>query len=135
MASVLRIPVDDEVAIEVFEVPAAPRFAALWPLAAHGALATWFVHGSGIEASVSALRAAVDQVGALPRARCFHVLLDEKSKRSVGSLCEKLGLFDDRHALAIPPERPTRRPRRCASCSRDCFRRAGEPASRAARLR
>ncbi len=107
VASILRIPVDDEVAIEVFEMPAAPRFAPVWPIAAHGALATLFVHGSGIEASVAALRAAVEQVSALPRARCFHVLLDEKSKRTVGALCEKLGLFDDRHALAVSPERPS----------------------------
>jgi len=108
VASMLRIPVDDEVAIEVFEMPAEPRFAALWPLAVHGALATWFVHGSGVEASVSALRAAIDQVGAMPRARCFHLLLAEKDKdkSGIGSLCEKLGLFDDRHALAISAERP-----------------------------
>jgi CheY-like chemotaxis protein len=104
----LRIPVDDEVAIEVFEVPAAPRYAPVWALAAHGALATWFVHGSGVEASVAALRAAAEQVGALPRARCFHVLLEEKDRepRGVAALCEKLGLFDDRHALALPPEQP-----------------------------
>jgi CheY-like chemotaxis protein len=106
LATVLRIPVDDEVAIEVFEVPAAARFAPVWPVAAHGALASLFVHGSGIEASVAALRLAVDHVSALPRARCFHVLLDEKSKRSLGALCEKLGLFDDRHAFAVAPERP-----------------------------
>jgi CheY-like chemotaxis protein len=106
VASLLRIPVEDEVGIEVFEVPAEPRFAALWPVAAHGALATCFVHGSGIEESVAALRAAVDQIGAMPRARCFHVLIDEKGKRSVGALCEKLGVFDDRHALAVPPDRP-----------------------------
>jgi CheY-like chemotaxis protein len=106
VASLLRVPVDDEVAIEICEVPTTPRYAALWPLAAHGALATVFVHGSGIDASVAALRQAVDQVSALPRARCFHVLLDEKNKRSVGALCEKLGLFDDRHALVVSPERP-----------------------------
>ncbi len=108
VASMLRIPVDDEVAIEVFAMPAESRFAALWPLAAHGALATWFVHGSGVEASVSALRAAIDQVGAMPRARCFHLLLAEKDKdkSGIGSLCEKLGLFDDRHALAISADRP-----------------------------
>lgn len=103
---ILRIPVDDEVAIEVFEMPAAPRFAPIWPIAAHGALAVLFVHASGIEASVAALRPAVDQIGSMPRARCFHVLLDEKSQSAIGSLCEKLGLFDDRHALAIAPERP-----------------------------
>ena len=110
IAPVLRIPVDDDVAIEVFEVPSAPRFASVWPVAAHGALATLFVHGGGIDASVAALRLAVDQVGALPRARCFHVLLDEKSKRSVGALCEKLGLFDDRHAFAVSPEQPDQAP-------------------------
>jgi hypothetical protein len=110
LAPVLRIPVDDEVAIEVFEVPAATRFAPVWPVAAHGALASLFVHGSGIEASVAALRPAVEQVSALPRARCFHVLLDEKSKKSVGALCEKLGLFDDRHAFAVSPERPDQAP-------------------------
>jgi CheY-like chemotaxis protein len=110
IAPVLRIPVDDDVAIEVVEVPAAPRFASLWPLAAHGALANVFVHGGGIEASVAALRLAADQVAALPRSRCFHVLLDEKSKRSVGALCEKLGLFDDRHAFALAPEKPDEAP-------------------------
>jgi CheY-like chemotaxis protein len=110
IAPVVRVPVDEEVAIEVFEVPAAPRFAPAWPIAAHGALATLFVHGGAIEASVAALRLAVDQVSALPRARCFHVLLDEKSKRSVGTLCEKLGLFDDRHAFAVSPERPDQAP-------------------------
>jgi len=106
IATVLRIPVDEEVAIEVIEVPAAPRFAPLWPLAVHGALASWFAHGAGLEASVAALRAAVDQIAALPRSRGFHVLLDEKGKRGVGALCEKLGVFDDRHALAVPPDRP-----------------------------
>jgi CheY-like chemotaxis protein len=110
IAPVVRVPVDEEVAIELFEVPAAPRYAAIWPVAAHGALATLFVHGGGIDASVAALRLAVEQVGALPRARCFHVLLDEKSKKSVGALCEKLGLFDDRHAFAISPERPDQAP-------------------------
>src|SRR5262245_10265203 len=106
VAPVVRIPVDDEVSIEVFEVPSAPRFAALWPLAAHGALAAWFVHGSAIDESVAALRAAVEQIGALPRARAFHVLLDEKGKRGIGALCEKLGVFDDRHTIAVPPDRP-----------------------------
>jgi hypothetical protein len=110
IAPVARVPVDEEVAIELFEVPAAPRFASIWPIAAHGALATLFVHGGAIEASVAALRLAVDQVSALPRARCFHVLLDEKSKKSVGTLCEKLGLFDDRHAFAVSPEQPDQAP-------------------------
>src|SRR5262249_46341021 len=106
VSPVLRIPVDGDVAIELISVPADPRFAPLWPLAAHGALAVWFAHGGGVERSVAALHAAAEQVAAMPRMRCFHVLLDEKGRNRLGSLCEKLGLFDDRNALAISPEHP-----------------------------
>ena len=134
VAVALRIPVDDEVGDRtVRDAVRRPRFAAVWPLAAHGALATWFVHGSGVEASVSALRAAIDQVGALPRARCFHLLLDEKDRDGDRMLCEKLGLFDDRHALAISAERASGRPALRDLLTRCCHR-AGD-SRRAARIR
>jgi hypothetical protein len=102
----LRIPVDGEAAIELIEVPSAARFAPAWPIAVHGALAALFVHAGGVAASVDALRGAVEQVSALPRARCFHLLLDEKGPRGIAELCERLALFDDRNALAISPENP-----------------------------
>jgi hypothetical protein len=102
----LRIPVDDEVSIEVIEAPSAPRFAAAWPLAVHGALAALFVHAGGLEASVDALRGAIEQIGALPRARSFHLVLDEKGPEAIAQLCERLALFDDRNVLAVSPENP-----------------------------
>jgi len=102
----LRIAVDEDVAIELFEVPADARFAPIWPIAAHGALATLFVHSGGIDASVAALRAAIEEVGALPRSRCFHLLLEKTDPRAVGALSERLALFDDRSVLAVSPERP-----------------------------
>ena len=70
------------------------------------ALAALFVHGSGIEMSVDALRRAIEQVGALPRARCFHLLLDEKGSENVAALCGRLALFDDRNVLAVSPDHP-----------------------------
>jgi CheY-like chemotaxis protein len=108
VAPLLRIPVDDDVAIEVVDVSTAPRFAPVWALAAHGALAIWFVHGGSLDASVAALRDASELATGLPHARCFHVRLEEKDgdRRGVAALCEKLGLFDERHALALCAERP-----------------------------
>jgi CheY-like chemotaxis protein len=102
----LRIAVDEEVAIELIEVPAAARFAPVWPIAAHGALATIFVHGGGVDASVAALRPAIDEIAALPRTRCFHLLVEEKDPQAVRTLCERLALYDDRSVLVVSPERP-----------------------------
>ncbi len=102
----LRIAVDEDIAIELFEVPADARFAPIWPIAAHGALATLFVHAGGIDASVAALRRAIEEVGALPRSRGFHLLLEKANPRAVAALSERLALFDDRSVLAVSPERP-----------------------------
>ena len=102
----LRVPVDEDVAIELYEVPRDPRFAAIWPIAAHGALAVLFVHGGDIEASAAALRVAIEEIGALPRARCFHLLLDEKDPGAVAALAERLALFDDRNVLAVSSDVP-----------------------------
>jgi Domain of unknown function (DUF4388) len=102
----LRIPVDEEVGLEVIEAPSAARYAPVWPIAVHGALAVLFVHAGGIDASVDALRGAAEQVAALPRARCCHLLLDEKGPHAIAELCERLALFDDRNVLAVAPENP-----------------------------
>jgi len=102
----LRLPVDEEIAIELFDVPPSSRFAPVWPLAAHGALATLFLHGGPVEASIGALRASIDEMTGLPRARCFHLLLEGKDRSRVDTLCERLGLFDDRCVLAVAQEHP-----------------------------
>jgi CheY-like chemotaxis protein len=104
--SIARLPVDDELGIELIGAPAAQRFAPVWPLAAHGALATLFVHCGSPAQSVEALRPAFDTVCALPRARSFHLLLQEKAREEpVLALCERLSLFDDRSVFALSPER------------------------------
>ncbi|MEM7411036.1 MAG: DUF4388 domain-containing protein [Myxococcota bacterium] len=100
----LRVPVDGDVAIEFFEVPASSDFAAVWPIAQHGALATVFVHGAGLETSLDALREAVEVFGGAPRARSFHLLLDEKDPATVDQLCERVGLLDDRHVVQARDE-------------------------------
>ncbi len=104
--SVLRIPVDDEIALEITVVPAAERWAAVWPLAVHGALATIFVHGEDIDASLPALRAAIGTVAMAPWTRSLHIVLEGKREDGTGRrggdvLCERLGLFDDRGVVAI----------------------------------
>ena len=97
---------DDELAIELIEAPVAQEFAPVWPLAAHGAIATLFVHSGPPAQSVDALRPAFNAVCALPRTRSFHLLLQEKAREeSVLALCERLSLFDDRSVFALAPER------------------------------
>jgi hypothetical protein len=100
--------VDDELGIELIGAPVAQHFAPVWPLAAHGAMATLFVHSGSPAQSVEALRPAFNAVCALPRVRSFHLLLQEKAcEESVLALCERLSLFDDRSVFALSPERGT----------------------------
>jgi CheY-like chemotaxis protein len=103
---ILRIAADEDLALEWFGVPPDRRWAPAWPLAAHGALATIFVHGSGVDSSVDVLRDAVSALDERPWARALHVVLEEKDPAEIQTLCERLGLFDDRCVVAVPPERP-----------------------------
>ncbi|MDH3519717.1 MAG: DUF4388 domain-containing protein [Myxococcales bacterium] len=103
---VARLPVDEEIGLELIEAPSARRFAPIWPLAAHGAVATVFVHSGSPAHSVEALRGAINQVCTLPRARVFHLLLQDKEREErVQALCERLSLFDDRSVFALSPEK------------------------------
>jgi hypothetical protein len=98
-----RLAVDDETAIEWVLAPASPRFAPVWALAAHGALAVVFLHSAPIDSSVEALRPAIDAIRQLPRVRPLHVLLlDKPDDGSVAEVCEALSLFDDRSVVEIP---------------------------------
>ena len=107
----LRIPVDDEVAIEVFEVPAAPRFAPIWPLAAHGALAVLFVHG---ERDRGVGRRAARRGGSGGR-DAARALLPRAARREEPA----------RDRIAVREARPVRRPPR----ARDRRRSAGRGAT------
>ena len=109
--SAFRIPLDADTSIEIITVPAGERWAPIWPLAMHGALATVFVHGDDLEHSVAALRRAIGTVASAPWTRPLHLVAEGKreangDRSATEELCERLGLFDDRSILAIAPEGP-----------------------------
>ena len=106
--TIARLPVDDELGIELIEAPSAKGFAPIWPMAAHGAIATLFVHSGVPSQSVDALRPAFNTICQIPRARPFHLILQDKDREAdVQALCERLSLFDDRSVFAISPEQGT----------------------------
>jgi DNA-binding response OmpR family regulator len=68
-----RLVVDEQVGIDLVHCPADPRFAPLWPLAAHGALAGLLLLGVPAGRSAAALRPAARALAAAPRARLLAV--------------------------------------------------------------
>jgi len=98
-----RIAVDDEVGIEFVEVPADPRFSALWPLAGHGAIGILMVLTGPVTAALEAARPVFEALRALPRARIFHLLLlDKDTGVEADALRENLSVFDDSSLFLIP---------------------------------
>jgi len=91
-----RLDLDDDFGIEWLAVSADPRFAPIWPLAAHGALALVLLHAGRARESAAALRAAQSCFAELPGARVVHLLLQEKGEPSADELCEDLGLAEAR---------------------------------------
>jgi CheY-like chemotaxis protein len=104
-----RTPVDDEIGIEWIGVPASRRYAPVWPLAAHGALATLVLHADPIEQSIGALRPALAAIGARPRTRLIHLIVREKDPALHGDVvCESPALFEERPVVTLPIEQPER---------------------------
>ena len=75
LAPLARLAVDEQVGLDIVHCPADPRFAALWPLAAHGALACLLLLEAPAGRSAAALRPAARALAALPRARLLAVAL------------------------------------------------------------
>jgi CheY-like chemotaxis protein len=102
-----RVAVDAEVGIDLVHVPAAERFAPLWPVAGHGALATLLLLSGAVGPAVASVRAVAQALGALPHARIFHLLLLEKGQRvSPEDLRQNLSIVDDGSLFLIPLESP-----------------------------
>ena len=98
-----RLAVDDEVGIEFAEVPADPRFSALWPLVGSGAVGILMVLTGPVAAALEVVRPAFETLRALPRARIFHLLLLEKDATvEADALRENLSVFDDSSLFLIP---------------------------------
>jgi hypothetical protein len=109
IAQLGRTPVDEEIGIEWIGVPASRRYAPVWPLAAHGALATLVLHADPIEQSMAALRPVLAAIGTRPRTRLIHVIVLEKDPALHGDVvCESPALFEERPVISLPIEQPER---------------------------
>ena len=98
-----RLEVDDQVGLELVEIPANPRFSALWSLAGHGAIGALMVLTGSVAGALEAIRPASEALRALPRARIFHLLLLEKDAGvEAEALRENLSVFDDSSLFLIP---------------------------------
>ncbi len=100
-----RVGVDPEVGIRLINVPASQRFAPIWPVAAHGALAIPLaIPGSG-GPSLEPLRRAAHALQTLPRTRIFPLMLLEKGQEARDSeLREALAFANSEPLLPIPLE-------------------------------
>jgi hypothetical protein len=106
LATVGRVEVDPEVGIELLHVPSAPGFAPIWPLAAHGALATLVLLSGPVGPSVEIVREVTQALGERPGARLYHLLLLDKGERlSPEDLRENLALVDEGSLFLIPLEK------------------------------
>lgn len=105
LGSMGRLGVEDGLAIELVEVPADPRFEALWPLAGHAAVGILLLLSGPVAAAVQAVQAAADCLRDLPRARIFYLLLVDKGAGvEPEALREHLSLFDDSSLFLIPAD-------------------------------
>lgn len=82
LVRIARLAVDEQVGIELIQCPADPRFAPLWPLAAHGALATLLLLGAPAGRAAASLRPAARALAAAPRARLFTLVLLAAGERA-----------------------------------------------------
>ncbi len=105
LGSLGRIGVDPEIGIRLINLPASPRFAPVWPVAAHGALAVLLViPGSGGPA-LEPLRRVAHALQTLARPRIFPLVLLEKGQEVRDSeLREALDFVNSEPLLPIPLE-------------------------------
>ena len=75
LVSLARVAVEEQVCLDFIHCPAEARFAPVWPLAAHGALAALLLIGAPAGASAAALRPAARAIAAATRVRLFAVAL------------------------------------------------------------
>ena len=107
LVSLGRLTVDAEIGIELVHLPASRRFAPLWPVAGHGALATLVLLSGPLAEAREAVETARAALAALPRARAFHLLLLEKGERlDPEEVTSNLSLVDESSLFLLPLESP-----------------------------
>jgi DNA-binding response OmpR family regulator len=91
-----RVEVDAALGIEIFHLPRDRRYAPLWPLAGHGALAVLFLLTGPVAAAAERVRELVEILRDVPKTRIFHVAMLRKDERiSPDELRENAELIDD----------------------------------------
>lgn len=105
LAPLGRIPVDEDVGLELVHVPVGQAFAPLWRVAAHGALGTLTLLEGSVEAANAAVDGPLGVLREMPRSRIFHVLLLRKDERALPEeLRENLQLIDDASLFLVALE-------------------------------
>jgi DNA-binding response OmpR family regulator len=100
-----RITVDPGLSIRVIHVPADRRFAPIWPVAAHGAIASLLLLRGAERAAEERIAPLADALRRLPRARLFHLLLLQKGERLVPEeVQEKMARLGDGSLFLVPLE-------------------------------
>lgn len=100
-----RIAVDPGLAIRVIHVPADRRFAPVWPVVAHGALASLLLVRGSERGAEDRVAPVADALRRLPRARLFHLLLLHKGERLVPEeVQEKMARLGDGSLFLVPLE-------------------------------
>jgi CheY-like chemotaxis protein len=100
-----RIAIDAENGIEIVHVPAAGRFAPIWPLVGRGALGTVFVLAAPVDQAAAAVLHVEQALRKLPRARVFHLVLLEKGDRDApDTLRRHLDLLEEGSLFLVPLE-------------------------------
>jgi CheY-like chemotaxis protein len=100
-----RIAVDPGLAIRVIHVPADRRYAPVWPVVAHGALASLLLVRGAERGAEDRIAPVADALRRLPRARLFHLLLLHKGERLVPEeVQEKMARLGDGSLFLVPLE-------------------------------
>jgi len=103
LATLARVQVGDDLAIEIVNLPRHRRFEPVWPLAGHGALGTVFLLSTPVADAIEASRAADSVLRKLPRARVFHVaFIDKDEEDTMETLRQNVALLEEGSLFLIP---------------------------------
>jgi len=106
LAPLAHLRLADDVGLELIHVPMASRFAPVWPLAAHGALAVVFALAGPVREALATAAEATETLRRLPRARLFHVLqLDPGEGGAPEALRGNPALLDESSLFLLPSEK------------------------------
>lgn len=103
MAPLGRICLDADLELELLQVPSATSYRPLWPLAAHGALASLILHGGAVSNAGPDEAEFLEVLQRGTGATALHVVLLERKERVCPEeMRENLALLDEASLFLIP---------------------------------